>query len=70
MKNCLGTIEDLSIGNQLPIGQNLCQIPYGFRSIKKFILEPVFRFSNSISESCFNLAINREADTLVIADHF
>ena len=26
-------IEDLSIGYQLPKGQNLCQIPYGFRSV-------------------------------------
>ena len=55
-------IEDLSIGSQLPKGQNLCQIPYGFRSIKKFILEPVFRLSDRKSKSCFNLAINREAD--------
>ena len=44
--------------------------PYGFRSTKKFVLEPVFRLSDSKSKSCFNLAINREAGTLVIGDHF
>ena len=70
IKNCLGTIKDLSIGYQLPKRQNLCQIPYGFRSITKFSLEPVFRLSDSYSKSCFNLAVNREADTLVIANHF
>ena len=69
-KTALIMIEDLSIGYQLPKGQNLCQIPYGFRSIKKFILEPVFHFSNSISKSCFNLTKNRVVDTLVITDHF
>ena len=70
IKNCLGAIEDLSKGYQFPKGQNMCQIPYGFRSIKKFILEPLLRFSNIISKNCFKLAINWEADTLVIADHF
>ena len=66
IKIWLSTLKELPIGNHLPKRHNLCQNPYGLRTMLKFNLERFFLLPKSGSENCFKFTSNQGGANWVI----